>query len=79
MVQTINQRIAAKIEGDFVVFLIGARLNRWWKFLSFFPIARAMSRMVGETKPPVISTEPEAKPIRHPMLDLQTIERETRG
>jgi len=54
MVQTINQRVAAKIEGDFVVFLIGARLNRWWKFLSFFPIARAMSRMVGETKPPVI-------------------------
>ena len=72
MVQTINQRVAAKIEGDFVVFLIGARLNRWWKFLSFFPIARAMSRMVGETKPPVISrrlklipsvisTEPEGR------------------
>ena len=48
MVQTINQRVAAKIEGDFVVFLIGARVNRWWKFLSFIPIARAMSRMVGE-------------------------------
>ena len=48
MVQTFNQRVAAKIEGDFVVFLIGARINRWWKFLSFIPIARAMTRMVGE-------------------------------
>ena len=50
MVQTSYQRIAAKIEGDFVVFLIGARVNRWLKFLSFIPIARAMSRMVGEVE-----------------------------
>ena len=28
---TINRRIAASIEGDFVVFIIGARFNRWWK------------------------------------------------
>ena len=48
MVQTINQRVAAKIEGDFVVFLIGACLNRWWKLLSFIPIARAMRRMLGK-------------------------------
>ena len=48
MVQTLNQRVAAKIEGDFVVFLIGARLNRGWKILSFIPVARAMSRMVVE-------------------------------
>ena len=48
MVQTINQRVAAKIEGDFVVFLTGSRSNRLWRFLSFIPIARAMCRMVGE-------------------------------
>jgi hypothetical protein len=29
MVQTINQKVAAKIEEDFVMLLIGARLNRW--------------------------------------------------
>jgi hypothetical protein len=29
MVQTINRRVAAKIEEDFVMLLIGARLNRW--------------------------------------------------
>ncbi len=46
MVQTINQRVAAKIEGDFVVFLIGARLNRRWKFLySHFDKAR---RAIGK-------------------------------
>ena len=28
---TINRRIAASVEGDFVVFIIGARFNRWWK------------------------------------------------
>ncbi|MDA1094354.1 MAG: hypothetical protein O3A25_13940 [Acidobacteria bacterium] len=28
---TINRRITASIEGDFVVFMIGARFNRWWK------------------------------------------------
>ena len=48
LVQTINRRVAAKIAGDFVVFLIGARLNRGWKILSFIPVARAMSRMVVE-------------------------------
>lgn len=48
MVQTINQRVAAKIVGDLVVFMILARLNHWWKFLSYIPIARAMRRMIGE-------------------------------
>ena len=48
MVETINQRIAAQIEGDFVVFLIGARLNRWWKVLRFVEIGRAMDRMIAE-------------------------------
>ena len=50
MVATINQRIAANIEGDFVVFLIGARINRWWKLNKFFAIGNAMSRMVEELK-----------------------------
>ena len=48
MFQTINQKVAAKIEEDFVVFLSGARLNRRLKFLLFIPIARSMRRMIGE-------------------------------
>ena len=45
---TINQRIAAQIEGDFVVFLIGARVNKWWKLHQFIPVARAMGGMIEE-------------------------------
>ena len=48
MVATIDQRVAASIEGDFVVFLIGARLNKWWKFPQFVTVGRAMSRMITE-------------------------------
>ena len=48
MVTTINERIAAKIEGDFVVFLIGARVNHWWKLHKFIPVALAMTRMIKE-------------------------------
>ena len=50
MVKTIDQRIAATIEGDFVVFLIGARINKWWKFHKFLPIGKAMGRMIEELK-----------------------------
>jgi hypothetical protein len=49
-VKTINQRIAAEIEGDFVVFLIGARVNNLLKLPKFIPVARAMGRMVKELK-----------------------------
>ena len=48
MVATINQRIAANIEGDFVVFLIGARVNKWWKLGSNIRVGRAMTRMLKE-------------------------------
>jgi hypothetical protein len=32
-------RFAADIEGDFVVFLIGFRMNKWWKIHRWFTIA----------------------------------------
>ena len=48
MTNTINQRIAANIEGDFVIFLIGATINQWWKLHRSVPVARAMGRMIRE-------------------------------
>lgn len=45
---TINQRIAADIQGDFVVFLIGARVNGISKIPKFIPVGRAMGRMIRE-------------------------------
>ena len=46
--QIYNGRWGGTIEGDFVIFLIGARINRLSKVLSFMPIARAMGRMQQE-------------------------------
>jgi hypothetical protein len=36
----------AEIEGDFVVFLIGMRVNKWWKLHKWLPVARAMTPML---------------------------------
>src|ERR1700744_4986248 len=43
-----NGRFAAKIEGDFVVFLIGMRINRLLQFHKWLPVSRAMPRMITE-------------------------------
>ncbi|OQX68990.1 MAG: transcriptional regulator [Sorangiineae bacterium NIC37A_2] len=44
-----NERLTAEMDGDeFVVFLIGARINRIWKVHKWLPVARAMPRMLRE-------------------------------
>src|SRR5437868_4830552 len=48
MPRPIPQRMTAKIKGDFVVFAIGMRPNRWWKLHKWLPVAMAMPRMVRE-------------------------------
>ena len=48
MADILAQRIAAKIDGDFVVFLIGMRINRPWKVASWGPVAMAMPKMLAE-------------------------------
>lgn len=48
MPPTINKRITAKIEGPFVVFLIGMRINKFWKFGKWWPVAMAMPKMLKE-------------------------------
>jgi len=42
------RRMAGNIEGNFVVFLIGMRINRWWKVHKWFRVAGAMSSMLRE-------------------------------
>jgi hypothetical protein len=39
-------RFTAQIEGDFVVFLVGMRINRLWAFRKWMPVASAMRPMV---------------------------------
>ncbi|HEY2224848.1 DUF4188 domain-containing protein [Actinomycetospora sp.] len=41
-------RRSAEIEGDFVVLLIGTRVNRWRDVRAWLPVFRAMPRMVRE-------------------------------
>ena len=48
MAKVTNGRMTADIEGDFVVFLIGMRINKLWKVHKWFPVAMAMPGMQRE-------------------------------
>lgn len=43
-----RRRLTAEIEGDFVVFLIGMRVNKPWKLHKWLPVFMAMPRMLRE-------------------------------
>jgi len=44
----IYQHMTAELEGPFVVFLLGMRINRPWRVDQWLPVARAMPRMLRE-------------------------------
>jgi hypothetical protein len=48
MAQIRSERLTAEIGHEFVVFLIGMRVNRFWKFHKWIPVAAAMRRMIRE-------------------------------
>jgi Domain of unknown function (DUF4188) len=48
MSEIISDRVSAEIEGDFVVFLIGMRINKPWRLHKWLPVVRAMPRMLKE-------------------------------
>ena len=41
-------RYTAEIDGDFAVFLIGMRINKFWKVHKWWPVASAMGPMLAE-------------------------------
>ncbi|MBA5689229.1 DUF4188 domain-containing protein [Rugamonas apoptosis] len=45
-----RERLTATIDGDFVVFLIGMRLNQPWKVHKWWPVAAAMPGMISELR-----------------------------
>jgi Domain of unknown function (DUF4188) len=45
-----NGRFAAEIDGDFVVFLIGMRINNLWAVHKWLPVSLAMPRMLAELR-----------------------------
>ena len=48
MAKVIGKRVTAKVEGDFVLFLIGMRINKVWKLHKWLPVFLAMPRMIRE-------------------------------
>jgi hypothetical protein len=48
MAGVIDRRVTAEMEGDFVVFLIGMRINKFWKAWKWLPVFLAMPKMVRE-------------------------------
>lgn len=48
MVEIFKQRMTAKMDSEFVVFLIGMRVNKLWKLHKWLPVAMAMSKMLPE-------------------------------
>ena len=42
------ERMCAQIDGDFVVFIIGMRVNKPWKIHKWWPVFTAMPRMLKE-------------------------------
>jgi hypothetical protein len=50
MKTTLTQRMTARLKGDFCVFLIGMRINRWWELHPWGRVALAMPRMLRELR-----------------------------
>lgn len=46
--EIINQRVTANLQEEVVVFMIGMRINKWWKLNKSLPVALAMPRMIRE-------------------------------
>jgi Domain of unknown function (DUF4188) len=44
----IDRRVCAELDGEFVLFIIGMRINKPWKVWKWLPVAQAMPRMLIE-------------------------------
>ena len=62
MAQIYPQKMAAELDGEFVVFLIGMRINKPWKIHKWLPVFLAMPRMLKE-----LAAHPEAGFLGHIM------------
>ncbi len=48
MAKIISQRMTVDTQEDFVIFLIGMRINHLWKVHKWVPVASAMTKMLNE-------------------------------
>ena len=62
MAKIVDRRMAAEMDGEFVVFLIGMRINKIWKVHKWLPVIIAMPRMLRELR-----NDPESGFLGHVM------------
>jgi hypothetical protein len=69
MSEIMEGRAMARMDGDFVVFLIGMRINKPWKISKWLPVLAAMPKMLKELD----GSPPEVGFLGHTGLSLKTI------
>ena len=67
MAAILDRRATARIDGDFVVFLIGMRINKPWKVHQWLPAVLAMPKMLKELE----NAPPEVGFLGHNGLGLR--------
>lgn len=65
----IPARMTAEIDGDFVVFLIGMRINKPWKLHSWLPVFLGMPRMLKE-----VQSRPDSGFLGHHQFGLTLVQ-----
>lgn len=63
-----RDRLTARLDGEFAVFLIGMRINRPWAVHRWWPVAAAMPKMLRE-----LYTQPRLGLLSHEMWFSRTI------
>lgn len=48
MTGIIDRRVCAETDGPLVLFIIGVRLNRWWKLWQWLPVVLVWPEMLAE-------------------------------
>jgi hypothetical protein len=64
----LKERMTARLEGEFAVFLIGLRINHPWAIHKWLPVTAAMPRMLKE-----LYSKPELGLLSHEMWFSRTI------
>jgi hypothetical protein len=73
MTEIIDEQVTGELDGGFVVFRLGMRINRLWKVHRWLPILRAAGRMIDE-----VESDPDtgflAFERRFGIRDLETVQ-----
>lgn len=64
-----NQKMTVELDDEVVVFIIGMRINKWWKVRKWWPVFVGMPRMLKE-----LTQHPELGMIHYKMLGTTVIQ-----